>query len=431
MLFLLFSLPMIGRLEITMMNIVSFISFVVYTIIIYNVSRQEDDFYSNKNLATLVFFVSVIGVICYHLLSLYISHDTFVFSKADAMVYHLTGLRTRELSPSETIKYIMSSTRLGFDDWGALLWVHFVYKIIPSQQFLCLIHCAIGTITSILIFNIGRFFMPRKYAFMAAISFSLASFSIVHYSQCLKETIMVMIIVASFYLFVRFLKTNEKLSLTFSFVFAGLIFFFRIPIALLIIFSFGLALVLLYAKGTPAVILGVLLAIGICATPLYDMVFQRYLRGGDVVAIMERKNELADGGGIVNQLADPLAALAGPFPSVKIHEIKQTPLYAAGLLYRFLLCGPFILAVFQAIREKSVKMYPLIIFFLVSAIGVAISVKGLEARLSIPHLPMMYILAFWFLAKYDYKQLEWQISYPLQNVYIAGILGLCLLWNFR
>jgi hypothetical protein len=66
-----------------------------------------------------------------------------------------------------------------------------------------------------------------------------------------------------------------------------------------------------------------------------------------------------------------------------------------------------------------------------NAIGVAISVKGLELRLTYPHLAMAYIVAFWWLAQYDYKQLPQRLSSKTVQWWFFIVFALSLIWNLR
>lgn len=178
-------------------------------------------------------------------------------------------------------------------------------------------------------------------------------------------------------------------------------------------------------------ILGVLLSIAIYSSSLFALTYERYLRGGDTDAIIERKMEMAAGGGIVNQAADPLAAFAGPFPSIMMKTTKGTSFYASGLLFRVLLAAPFFIGVYYAFRHKYKRLYPLIFFFLANALGVAISVKGLEYRLSHPHMAMMYLVAFWMLAKYDYHRMKRQLSAIVVYGWFILVTMVCFVWNLR
>ncbi|MGL5894529.1 MAG: hypothetical protein ACRCZM_07945, partial [Bacteroidales bacterium] len=361
----------------------------------------------------------------------YIDGDTFVFSKADAILYHDVSLYISRLRTSDVINYLTITLNFGLDDLGSFLWISLMYRIVPSQQFLSFSYIILGCISAVMLFDLGRNYMPKKFTFLSALSFSIASFTTLFHSICLKETIMILLIIASFNNFAKYERTRKLKYLVNTLGLTLSLLFFRTPTALLLFLSFSLTLVLIYLKGAQAIVLSLILTLIICSTSLFSYTYQRYLRGGDTEAIMARKNELAGGGGIVNQLADPVAALMGPFPSIKINSVKPTPLYAPGLIFRFLLSIPFYIGVLYIIRDRKINMYPLVIFFIANAIGVAVSVKGLETRLSIPHLSMPYIVAFWFLAKSDFKQLQCCIKERWVYLYVIGIFGLCLLWNIR
>lgn len=431
LLFAVFTASIINDSHFVWMHIVSFLSFCIYGIVMFQSTLMDNSFFRKRNLALIVFTVSIAETTLFVLLSYYINDDFFVFSKADALLYYRESMKMAEMSFIDSYNYYVDVLNFGTDDIGAFFSISTIFRIIPSQLFLYFCYCIVGTISSLMLFDISRNFMPRRYAFLSALSFSSASFILTFQSTCTKETVMLACIIASFYYFSTYTRKKRIKDLCLTLVFCSLILFFRVPTALLLVFSLGLTWVLLYMKGPAAIALIVVFVLAIGSTSLFSFTYNRYLRGGDTELIMERKNRLAGGGGIVNQLADPVAALTGPFPSIHIKEIKKTPLYASGLLYRFLLSAPFFLGAYFIIKNRYIKMYPFVIFFLINAIGVSISVKGLEARLSMPHLSMMYIVAFWFLAKYDYDQFAWKISPQLIYGYFIGIFGLCLLWNLR
>ncbi|WP_321332884.1 hypothetical protein [uncultured Bacteroides sp.] len=430
-LFIQLSASVMLNVDFTFVHFISFCTFIIYGIVIDNSSQQVNIFFTKRNLAIIVFSVSVLEVALFQLLSFYIDGDTFVFSKADAIQYYTIGYKMSGMSMIDGFHYMADILGYGFDDWGAFIWISCIFRIIPSQQFLSFSYCIIGTLSSLMLFDIGRNFMPRRYAFIAALSFSLASFMTSFYAQSLKEPIMICIIIASFDCFVTYTRNKKETYLVSALLFVSLVLFFRVPTALLLLFSFGLTWTLLRVKGLTAIVLTILFTVAICATPFFSSSYDRYLKGGDTEAIIKRKNKMAKEGGFVNQMADPIAAIAGPFPSIKIKTIKATPLYASGLLYRLLLSVPFLLGSFFIIKEKYFKMYPLVFFFIMSALGVAISAKGLEVRLTTPHLAVAYIVAFWFIAKCDYGQFSCKISPKLLHIYFASIALLCLIWNLR
>jgi hypothetical protein len=377
-----------------------------------------------------VFLYSLFAVGLFHFLSYTIDGDTFVFSKKDAMDYFNNSLRLSSMGIGESYEELL---RLGnFDDWGAYLWISSVFRIIPSKIFLNFCYCIIGTISSSMLFYIGRNLMPRRYAYIAALSYSIASYTVLLHAQCLKETIMIFCVIGAFYSFYTFLRFRNYRFLIFTLLWSVSLLLFRIPVSLLLILSFGLTLVLMYSKRIVIPIISVIVALSLFSgSYLITYSYDRYMRGGDVEAIMERKMELANGGGAVNHVADPLAAVMGPFPSIVAKAINRTTLYASGLLFRLLLAFPFVIGVIYAFRHGYKKIYPLLFFFLANAIGVAISVKGLELRITLPHLSMMYLTAFWLLAKYDYHMIRRRLSNKLIYGWFACVVAINLIWNFR
>lgn len=409
--------------------IVSLIVFILFGIVVSETCKRKINFFTKQNLIFTVFICSILEVILYQTLSLCIDGDTFVFSKVDALVYFNESMKMSKMGVKEGFDYI--SQTYNFDDLGAFAWISTIFRLVPSKFLLAFSYCVIGSLSAAMLFDIGRCLMPRRYAYMAALTFSIASFITVFHALCLKETIFLFLVIASFHSFFLFLRCKRVWYVTLTILYIASTLLFRVPVALLLTFSFGLTLVFIYSKGLLVTMLSILLVLFIYSSSFFTMTYNRYLAEGDVNRIIERKNELAGGGGIINQLADPLAALIGPFPSVAVKEIKRTPLNASGLLYRLLLAIPFVIGTYYIFRYKYKKMYPFVFFFLINVIGVAISVKGLEVRLSIPHLAMMYMVAFWWLALYDYRRIRLRASKAVINYCFFIVLIICLMWNMR
>lgn len=410
--------------------VTSLIAFVSFGVVIWVTSSQKSSFFTKEKLGLTVFVYSLFVVGLYHILSYSIDGDTFVFSKIDAILYFNGSMSMSKMRIGESFRYL--SNTYGFDDWGAFVWISSMFRIISSKLFLNFSYCVLGTSSALMLFNIGRNFMPRRYAYIAALTFSIASFTLFFHASGLKETVMIFLIIASFNSFYTFFRFRNFLYLLIAFLLALSILLFRVPTSLLLILSFGITLILMYSKGILLPIIGVITALIVYSSSFFlSYTYDRYLRGGDVDLIVERKMELAGGGGFVNQMADPLAAMIGPFPSVVAKDINRTPLLVPGLLYRLLLAFPFLLGTFYVFRYKYTKLYPLVFFFLINAVGVALSVKGLEVRLSFPHLAMMYLVAFWLLAIYDYRRVKRQL--PTKVIYgcLACVVAICLIWNLR
>ena len=409
---------------------IAFIPFICLGIVLYHASKWSNSQFTKTNLFLLSLSVALFIVFCYHQLSLYVDGDQYLFSKADAVLYNGYA---RKLSNTDITKWIafLSNSRYGIDDWGAFLFMGVVYSIIPSPTFLAIVYCVIGAFTALNIFYIGRSIMCRRYAFLGSLAFALSSFTIAFHGVFLKETFMIYIIILSFRYFYAYINTKKILYIILAYLAASSIFLFRTPVALIAIMAFTITFIV---KNTNKILLPIILflALGVLSTTsMYKYSYDRYMYGGDTEAFAERKNELAMGGGIVNQITDPISAFFGPFPSVVKGKNALTLLNSSGLIFRMLLVLPFIFGVYYTIRYKQLKLYPLAIFFLINAIGVAITVKGLEVRLSVPHLFAAYLIAFWWIAHYDYRRFYLRLPDKLVNIFIAGIVSMCILWNLR
>ncbi len=429
LLYLLFVPSSIYAKEQTFIFICSFISFVLFSVAILESFRREESFFTKRHLAFSVFLISLVQVLIFSLLSFSIDGDLFLFSKADAIVYYNNSIKMSEVSFWESINYCIKNYL--FDDWGAFIWFSVLFRISKSLLFVKLIHVIIGVGSSLLLFDIGYYFMPRRYAYMASLTFFIASFTAAFHTVFLKESIFIFLVIAAFHTFYRFLHKRNTLYLIMAFFLSATIAFFRLPVAIILFGAFVITLILMYTKGIITIVLGFIFFTILITSSYTAITYERYLRAGDVDLIIERKEELAMGGGIVKHAADPLAALIGPFPSIAVKKISNTSLNAAGLFYRLLLAVPFFLGTYYVFRYRQQKLYPLIIFFLFNAVGVAISVKGLEFRLTYPHLSMAYVVAFWWLAKYDYKKMPLKLSNVVIYGWIIIAFALSLIWNLR
>lgn len=409
--------------------ICSFVAFLLFGIALSVSFRRKDTFFTKRNLLFSVFIVSLIQVIMLSFLSYSIDGDLFLFSKVDAMGYYYHPLKMSEMEFWDSTNYALQY--YDFSSLGAVIWFSTLFRISQSLLFVKLIHVFLGVVSSFLLFDIGCYFMPRRYAYMMSLTFFIASFTAVLHTVLLKEIFFVFLVIAAFRAFYEFLSSKNILYLLIALFLSVTVGFFRVPVAILLVFAFVITLIFIYTRGVFAIVLGFIFTVFVMTSSYFAFTYERYLRGGDFEQIIERKEELAMGGGIIKHVADPLAALIGPFPSIVVNKISNTPLNASGLLFRMLLAAPFILGSYYVFRLKQKMLYPLVFFFLTNAIGVAISVKGLELRLTYPHLAMAYIVAFWWLSKYDYNRLPFKLSSSIIYGWFVIVFVLSVVWNLR
>ncbi len=409
-----------------------FIPFIGFVVVVVEATRCPKRMLNNWMLFIVVAVYSVLMIRGMQSFSYFMDGDYFLFSKVDALLYHGHAMHMKDLSYADGVKYLASFW--GFDDWGTPLWITTAFKVYPSQITLGIMNAILNGITAVNIFVTAKRFMPVRYAFLAALTTSLASYTFVRGSQVTKEPAFVFVTVLAFrtyydYIYSRSLKNLILMCLT-----GVLTLFFRIPVFFILVLSYVIPEVLKKVNKVVAMAVIAVVAILLVSTSLFEGVFESYLRGGDVDAILATKQEFSAGGGIVNHLADPLAALIGPFPGIAPDLRTTTNLYSAGLLNRVLLAFPFLIGTYYIIRREKYELYPLIMFFFMNALGLIVTIKGLETRLSAPHFPMMYIIAYWGIALVDWQKIKFNrdlISERQYNIYVFAVIGICFLWNIR
>ena len=152
------------------MTLASSIAFFTQMALILYFSSGENADYSER----VLFFAVLIYTIClgifYMCISEYISGDNFMLSKLDAMFYYKESTKAADAGLIEGTKYIASS--YDFDDWGALLFDMFVMYLVPEKLFLNAIYFLLGAASAVLLYRMGKPYMPDSYAFLSAMSFT-------------------------------------------------------------------------------------------------------------------------------------------------------------------------------------------------------------------------------------------------------------------
>lgn len=406
------------------------VPFVLYGISAKKAIEWDDDMLTPTNLFVLSLLGSLLVVFWNHQLSLYIDGDQFLFSKTDALVYIDLANKLADNNIENWLQ-ILKETGYGIDDWGAFLYMGAIFTIAKSQTLFAIANCIIGSFSALNLFYIGRSIMCRRYAFITALSFSLASYILIWQGVFLKETMLIFIIIGAFRCYYSYINTHQVCYIVLAYIISILIFMFRTPVALLAIMSFSFSLVLRYVNKTLLPVVFILMFVILTTSSTFLYSYDRYMAGGDVERIVDRKNSLAMGGGFVNQITDPLAAFIGPFPSVVKGKNNLSILNSSGLIFRLLIVFPFILGAYYIVRYRQQNLYPLIFFFVVNAIGVAVCVKGLEVRLSVPHLFCAYLIAFAWMSQHDNRRIYFQIPERLVSIFIISVVAICILWNVR
>jgi len=416
---------------VTLFNIFSFIS---YFTILYLNTALNIKFYTKTYLGIEVFIYSFLFITMQNLISYYYNNDFFMFSNSDAVTYHLKTIKILNLSFENAIdEYLID---MGFDDLGIILILYPLYYIFESNLILNLFYLFVSVITALSIFNISQNFMTRKYAFLSSLAYSLSSFTLYFHSTGLKESFMVMLIILSFDFYYRFVKNKNILNLISSSIFIGLLLLFRPAIAVMIVGAIALGS-LISKKGEISIkiiSLLIFLSLAFMSQSIVLMV-EGYTTGGLDTLITAREEQGSIIGGLsFTYVVNVLSQAIGPIPTLISSKKIITMFYAPGLIYRTLLSIPFWSAIIYIYKKNIYQLYPLAIFVVMEMLALIFLMDGLELRKAIPHIAIVFILAFWFLDNYDNGIIRVKKRKRFNQFFkfsIFTLVWLIFYWNFR
>jgi len=415
-------------------NLFALFSFMSYFVMLEFNRTLKINAYRRNYLIIEVFLYTLLFVFMENLISYFYTDNFFVFSDSDALFYHESVLEIINMPFIDGINHYLK--RMHFDDLGMILILYPLYSISESNLMLNAFYIIVGIVTALSLFSLSSHFMSRKYAFLASLSFSISSFMLFFHSIGLKESFMVMLVVLSFDFYYKFITKKTIYNLIISLMFIGMLMLFRPAISAMIIGAIGLG-TLLSQKGGMGVkvvsflIFAFLIIIGDSILAEID----KYTTGGfDTLLEAREVQGMINGSVTFSYAVNILSESVGPLPTV-ISETKiSTMLYTSGLIYRVLLAFPFWLGIIFIYKGKHSKLYPLIIFTFMEMFALILLMDGLELRKALPHIPIVFVIAFWFLNQYDTKKIQFKNVKRFEWFFNFSLLILTLLmfyWNFR
>lgn len=415
-------------------NILNVAAMLSYAYLLWTCINKEESYFTNRRLWLTVFLYSLIFTALYLLMSYFYTGNTFLFSELDSRAYERYSYRMKDMNFIDAITYI--SHVWGYDDWGAPMSMAFILKIVPYKLFVNLCYIVMNTSCSLMLYSVGRTLkMTQKYAYMAALSYATASYTIFFLGSCLKEEFLCFLVIASFYLLYQYQKSQNLLYLAVGGLASLLIVFFRVPVALFIWLSYA-SLLLLGSKGHIKRMLFLLLFAIVAVLAVGFIVYssERYANSGDVTDSYQYVTTT-----LFQKVVSSLGALVGPFPTLfQISTVNFTskPMYGAGLLFKFLLFFPFWKGFVYCLKSRAVEMYPLFLFAVIEMAGLCIVFDGLELRKAMPHVSFFILAAFWYMDRFDRDTDEeiratpyYYWAYMWMRASIVVVFVLTLTWN--
>jgi hypothetical protein len=98
------------------------------------------------------------------------------------------------------------------------------------------------------------------------------------------------------------------------------------------------------------------------------------------------------------------------------------------------LAFPFWLGVVYIYKTKNHKLYPLTIFIILEMASLAFIMDGFELRKCLPQIPFVFLIAFWFLDKYDNKLIQFRKKKRFRRFFLSSmtlLTSIIFYWNFR
>ncbi len=406
-------------------------AFVTQIAMIIWFSRNERIYYSEKTLFILVLIYSILlGGLIISMSYFFYGGEKFLFEDPDALFYYKEGLKTKYLGFIENANRMLSTYE--FDDCGALLFNNFMLSIIPSSFFVNFVHLVIGAITAVLLFRIGRYIMPDKYAFLSALAYSTSSYIMMFHCTLLKESLFVFFVTCTMYFFYKSIADGNHVALLGVFVFLTINISFRPAVVLFLAVAFFAYYAIAKRGSAISIFLYGIIAVSLVASLAFmQSQVDHYTEGGDSEMLLAENGSGNYSGGF-NFFVGWFSALFGPFPTLfpaVSSGLRNINFYGAGLTYKLFLVVPLWTGIYYVIKRFDILMVPIVIFVLTEMAATGFIMASFELRKVLLHIPFTYIVVFYGL--YHFEKSKVNQSYKCLFEFVGSVLaiGILLLWN--
>lgn len=394
-------------------------------------SQGETNSYSEKELFIAVLLYSFfLGGIIISMSYFFYGGEKFLFEDPDAVFYYREGIRTQDLGFVENTKRIV--TKFGFDDWGALLFSNIMLSIIPSFFFMNIFYLLIGAITTVLLFRIGKYFMPESYSFMAALAYSTSSYMMMFHCTFLKESLFVFLVVCVIYFFNKSIADGDHKALLAVFFFIILILFYRPPLIAFLLVALGTYYAITQRGKAVSVFLYGIIVVGLVVSMAFmQSQMDHYTEGGDTDELLAENGSQNYSGGF-NYLVGWFVSFFGPFPTLfPLASLgpRNMNFYGAGLVYKLFMAFPLWIGVFYAVKRFNLNIIPLLVFTLVEMAATGFIMASFELRKVLLHVPFTYIIAYYGIYQLEKSKVGEFNKRLLEFVGYALTIGILFLWN--
>lgn len=413
--------------EVTVVTLFAFVT--QLALLLWYVKEENRPFSETTLFTTVLVYGFVLGTIIS--LVFFLSKDkTIQFDDPDALFYYKEGIKSADLGFLENAKRIIATWDA--DDWSALLFSALLMSIIPCSFFMNVVHVITGALSAVMLNRMGQHFMPKKYAYLAALAYGTSSYLILLHCTYLKESVFTFFVIASMYFFYRAVADGSNKSLLYVFVCLFVIFFYRPAVTAFLILSFVSYYAVTKRGSAVSFFLYVTIALGLAISVAFlQSQVDSYTAGGNSEAMLAENGSANYSGGF-NYFVGWFASLFGPFPSLFPAEssgFMPMNFYGAGLTYKLFLIFPMWLGVFWAVKRFNILMIPIVVFFLVEMAAAAYVLASFELRKVMLHIPCTFILAFYGLYQLEKHKMSERFMYVMRVLVYSFPIGVLVLWN--
>lgn len=382
-------------------------------------------FLSKNILLSSLFFIFINNILSY-----YYTGSFFIFSEADAILYHSIAEKFQVNGYDFFHAFSSSSSKdLLFDDWGMPFLLSILYLLYSSNLVLNLFYILLSLFSARHMYNLSKNFMSNKFAYFATITFFTSSFIFWFNSSGLKESFMVYLIIAIFDLYYRFLKKRDLKVLIAAVLLLIIMLFFRPVVSFLIIGGIGIGLISNMKIGFTKTLLISILVLGMVLSFPFILDQKQKFANTDYDAMIETKDAMIKGGVGFTYAVNVLGSFFGPFPSFDIEEKTILSFFSSGLLFKVFISFFSFMGIITILKNNNKVFYPITVFLLLEIGSLIYILESLELRKSLPHFPIFYIIGFWVLYQIsENKFITTKKAFPVISIVL---IGLVFYWNFR
>jgi hypothetical protein len=374
-----------------------------------------------------LFFVCVINIAFY----LY-GGSFFAFSAVDSLEYHEIASNMAVSLHSDPSQFTPENWEI--DDYGFVKYVSVLYYFINSPLVVNFINIFLNLITMYFMYEIGRVFLDRQHTIFAVLLYGISGYSIFYQSSGLKEILMITLILGSYFFYYKYYLNKRLFYLFLSLIFAGSMFFFRVPLFYFIIISIVLSKIV--SMGLVRNIIRLKLNFKAIIFIITALLSIRYIHSidanfilkyfSDIILIPKTAAESFPGKGyLFIYINSILASFFGPLPTFTAYEGNlNISIYSGSIMLRVLLGFYF----FYGIFKKNNIIMPIILFCLMEMFFLTLTLNSFELRKNLPHYPFLVLILTYGIQCIHLKNKS-IFSLKMYKLYLTLMAFVIILWN--